>query len=117
MTDRPTGSKRSRSGVGAARQDAASGTLDPIEKSPSDVLSLSISEGVTGPSDMVLRDGPDWDELLGDGGVKDKRLEDAFHRAMDNMDKELANYLRGGGTIKISRGFTKSTTVLPSRKK
>ena len=84
-----------------------------VVKRPGDVLSFSIREGLRGPVDMVAGDGSYHTELSGDLRRDVKSLQDAGQLGcMDDVDEELADYLCGGGAIKLGRGFSKPSPML-----
>ena len=87
-----------------------------VSKSPSDIISFSLAEGVYGPRDLLPRDGPNHSQFSPDLGRKSKNPKKAPRASMDCVDKEITEYLRGGGTIKFCRGFTKTFPIFLPRK-
>ena len=91
--------------------------LHGADKRGRDVVSISIREGIRGPADLTRRDRPNFAELPLDGIGEAVLLDELSHRGMDDMYKEIADYLGRGGTIKLGRGFSKTSSVVVPRKK
>ena len=94
--------------VGADRAGLGGGnTVKPVKKGGGKSLCVSIPKGRLGPSDTVGSNRPNTEEGTLLWGGEPPPFDEAWHRRVDDLNKELADDLRGRTRIVVSGWFIK----------